>query len=273
MERDYWRTVHSGQSGTTIAAVDFVGTHARATFSHMAAALPGSHTMMRTAVPKEVADRRTGDPGPYLAAWMRELAEIDDVVAVIGYCAGGPFAIEMSRRLAASGRPAPAVVLIDPEPVSAETLRYQFRLVARAMGQETATGAPDVAGTGPVADGGPGHLLALAADLSGRYEAMVRDSFVRLDLAPDLGDELVLHFRRYLDYLCAAGALYGSAPAPDAHAFISADHPFPDGLDGPCRRFDVAREDFLGDPGVVDAVARLVAADRPGTAVTRGAGR
>jgi hypothetical protein len=272
VEVDGWRTVHSGTSGMTIATVDFVGIQPRATFSDMASALPGNDTMIRTAVPKEVSDRRCGDPDPYVTAWMRELTAIDDVVAVIGYCAGGPFAIEISRVLAACGRPAPATVLIDPEPVSAETLQYQFRLVARAMGQATAAELPHDIDPGPIAGSGPGELLSLAEELSDRYEMMVRNSFVRLDLAPDLADELVLHFRRYLDYLCAAGALYSRTSPSDAHALISADHPIPDVYYRSCRRFDVAREDFLSDPDVLDAVSRLVATGRPGPAVRRGAG-
>lgn len=258
MRSNSWRALRRGTTGRTIATVDFVSTQSRATFSDFAALLNRDDTVLRTMPPpKDGADLRA-DPARFLDHWAPDLlAHAGELVSIVGFCAGSAFAWELSRIVAAAGRPAPHLVLIDPEPVLDETLLYQLDKAVRALRPGPTAGAPV-----PTAAPASNDLPGLAAVLVGEYRQVAEETFKEQGLQPYLADELADHFGDYLDYLCAAAKLDSDAVYTGGRAVLSRDFPYPDAWTGRSTTFDVAVNDLLCHQPAVDDIAS-VPASRP----------
>ncbi|GIJ46860.1 hypothetical protein Val02_37460 [Virgisporangium aliadipatigenens] len=177
------------------------------------------------------------DPESYLDRWVGDLVAhrlVGNTAAVAGFCAGNAFAIEMVHRIATTGGSRPALVMFDPEPVDVVTLCHQYRLavdrMAHELGRRVAS-EPDVTHTMAT------PLSEVAADLSRRYEDAVRRTLDALGVEADLGVELVGHFDRYLDYLCAASRLGLPRSQTAAQVSVPAVRRVPRGSVAPSRSY------------------------------------
>jgi hypothetical protein len=161
----------------------------------------------------------------YLRHWSGSLRETGrEVRAVLGYCAGAVYAATLAEEIACWQPRLPAVVLLDPDPPTAETLIKQFEKAVTALGA-VAPGA--TLGDGTVLPG-PGDgtgLSALGDELTSLYRDVSEPAFARIGLKPGYRHELVASFCSLMSYLAAAADIRPGPGWAAATAIVSATHP------------------------------------------------
>lgn len=191
----------------------------------------------------------------YLGFWGGGLRDSGHKVrAVLGFCAGGVFAVALAEQIGGWQRETPSVVLLDPELPTAATLLTQFgnvmnSLAAVASEAELAPAREAAAHLGDARD-----LHALGRELTSLYQKTSGPPLERLGLKPDYRDALAASFRSLMSYLAAAGDIRPGPGWAAATAIVS--------VTAPCRTAGVARTEQVDVPHVdllrSPVVARLV---------------
>ncbi|MBP1780674.1 MULTISPECIES: hypothetical protein [Micromonospora] len=275
MTLDLWRVLRPGGALPSVLAFDFGPGRAGAGFADLVELLPEDVPVLE-AVPPDELD--AVDTVQSVEARLRLLvdgitAEGREVAVAVGYCAGSAPARSAAALLGATGRPAPQVVLVDPETVDRLTLvqAYETALSSlRGMDRGLADEPPLPAGWADDA----GEPVADTRLLLDSYVTTVTASFARMKLPAKLGAQLGARFHRYLAYLLMS-ALTPAAPAAGVRILGSAGYVLDPLFTGELRRLDVDRDRMLATPAVAEEVRRAVEAHESTwreVVVTRGAG-
>lgn len=269
MELANWRRIGDGDEDEVLLAVGFSGPVAG--FSDLADALAAPWAMYETvALPplrrSPTEELRSADPEQYIHHWLTGVSDAAlKVRAVISYCAGSSFVGTLTDAIVERGLGRPALVLIEPEMVTAQTLHWQFTVAAQSFydyldrSETSAVQAKAAAAAdGPThPDGAPGDLDQLGSVLSSCYHYLVRTYFERLDLRTPLEEELCSRFDTYVAYLIAAGKAQFACASATPTVIASYDHDVKVAADAVIR-VAAGRATMLADPTVAQAVRETV---------------
>lgn len=257
-----WYRIGEKAGGDIVLAIDVDGTaRSEATFHDLAPLLTGICDVRLAMMPDDMPGAATmASAHRLLDGWSRAAgAWASQVRAVFGYCSGGPVALALADRLEYGCGVRPEVILFDPERPTASTLSEDFTHAIDAMSalSPEERGAYLRRAHDLARCHGP-HLERVVEQLAELYGEACGRNLARLGVAPDLGIELELAFRRYCAFLLCASRIAGDSTRwSDTTALLSADAPA-DGFD--CRRIriDAVRGDLLRSEATAAHVRTLM---------------
>jgi hypothetical protein len=184
------------------------------------------------------------------------------VLAVLGYCVGAVFASPIAAAVAGAG-PAPAVVLVDPEPPTAASVVKNF---SRAAGQFRSFLSGEewakILGSAERLAGQHGDFRGLGIALVAEFRAAASLAFHRAGVLPDvvdgLTDELTARFAELMSYNVAAFDIELRPEWTDVLVIRSAG---PDTWPTPAARqvrFEVDHAEILRTEAVADLVSSML---------------
>lgn len=254
-----WRRLRKGSNREVVLTVHFGPAQAEAGFADLAFNLSTHRSVLETIPPTTgtyIAD--AANPALYIQYWLDEIERCGLVVrGILGYCAGAVFACALRDAIEATDPP--VTVLLDPSPVTTDTLHTQFataieNLEGPLTSEEVATAREaSYALTRHVDD-----LAAVANNVVGSYERLVRLAFVRSGVTGRLADELCHRFQTYYAYLTAAGRAMTESRGPLAAVIVSRDHELTTEYSVRCERFTTPRAQLLADPDVAKRVSEAI---------------
>jgi hypothetical protein len=279
---DGWRLLRPGSGPGVVLSVDFTlaRVRAQANFGDLARLLPEGPAVWGTG--ETCWPTASGSPTVQLEHWLRRSRDFGgEVRAVLGFCAGASLARALADRLADSGDPAPAVILLDPVAANAQTMIDQcdiaVRRIAAAPGGAPSGATPSGATPpGAIPSGGapPDPALpdppelpdavdldVLATQLTERYAAVAAPICAAQGVPPSITEQLCQRVETNLRYLALCATADPGATAA-ALLVLSRDHVPPPGMPGDREvRLDVGQNELLGDADVALAVAGALAGD------------
>jgi hypothetical protein len=248
-----WHRLSEGGAAHRVLAVDFdaTGRH-EATFRDLVRALPGPLTVWHATPPP------AGQP--FLDWWAGQVP--DEVTAVLGYCAGGVFACALADDLERRTGRRPTVVLFNPGPPTVATVHRDFGAVFDAMAalDESEGGALRARLAAATVD--TDDLGLVGSRLLEIHQDACRRIFPRMDIDPDVGEQLSGLLRSYVSYLTAARRLPPRPAWAAATSLFSREYDGVAGFGTPVL-FDVARARLLADPEVAATAYGLVTGSPP----------
>lgn len=257
-----WYRIGNGAGGDIVLAVDVDGTaRSEATFHDLVPMLAGICDVRLTTMPDDMSDDAAGvSVHGFLDGWSRTMgAWAPQVRAVFGYCSGGLVALSLADRLEDRYGVRPEVILFDPERPTALTLHEDFTNTMNAMSALDPEERDVYARRAHRVTGGHESCLERVVEgLAELYGEACGTNLARLGVAPELGVELEMAFRRYGTYLlCASQIEYDGPRWSNTTALLSADATA-DGFD--CRRIriDTVRNDLLRSEATAAQVRGLM---------------
>lgn len=223
------------RGGNVVLALDFeaVG-RPEACFSELAPMLDPPRETWRAVQPR-FGDGAKPSAIDYLSYWSGGLQESGrEIHAVLGYCAGGPFAAALAERIARWQPVPPAAVLLDPEWPTAATLIQQFDNAVRGLAEMASSAELATAREAAARLRHTGDLAVVGAQLTALYREASQPAFARIGLKPAFQDDLLGSYQLLMSYLIAAADMSTAQTARSAIAILSASHP--------CEPGDVARQ-------------------------------
>lgn len=258
----YWKA-QTEASGEVVLCVDFEATgRAESSFADLVPQLsPPRETWVTTMPPASAGLATAAD---YAARWAEGFAAAArEACAVLGFCAGGVFAVAVAQEIGRRGGREPAVMLLDPQIPTAATLVAQFSqamqgvagflspqesaLVSRAVEQARALDDPAAAGTA----------------LTGLYRDIGGSVFTRLGLNAGYREELFASFSSLMAYLVAAGRGRPAQGWKSAIAVLSRDAPDPADDAAEVIRLDVSHADLLRSADTARVVCAVLRGEAP----------
>lgn len=199
-----WRILKNGAKNDFVLAVDFYSPgRSEATFSDLAPALSVPSTVWETMQPEPgTEDDMTGED--YLTRWLDALPD-GEIRGVLGFCVGGVYASALARRIGERRGTQPAVVMFDPEPVSAIVLYWQFhKLLDKLVGVLTPQEIEESKTVGFAEADGADDLVVLGDSLIKLYREVGHVGLGRLGLNEARRNEMMSWFDAYVHYLVGA---------------------------------------------------------------------
>jgi hypothetical protein len=229
-ELSSWDVISGADQGQLILAVDFpaVG-RPEASFADLAEKM-GSHwaeyCVLQTVPPDGRVDR--GSSGQdYLRPWVEEIwSDGRPVAAVLGYCAGGVHAAAIAGQVGRWQRPAPAVVLFDPQVDAAVLADEMCVQLERMLGSLLPSGQAEEAGkkAAELAGASVGDLFDLADSVVGLFRQMAAPAFDRLGLSVAGRTQAVSLFQSFMSYLAVTAHLDPGSAWKSSAAVLSAEY-------------------------------------------------
>jgi hypothetical protein len=241
---DAWLRLSDGPPGQCVLAVDFDATgRPEATFRDLARAVPQALTLWLATPPPP--------GGSFLRWWSDQVPE--PVTAVFGYCAGSSFAGALADEVEQRDGRRPTLVLFNPGPPTVRTIRRDFDAVFEAMAGLDRAERGALRARVHAATAGAEDVTQAGQRLLEIHRDTCRSVLPRLEIDPDVGEQLGELLASYVAYLTAALRL---APYPmrgPATSLLSREYDDADGI-GTTIRFDVSRARLLADPQVAATV-------------------
>lgn len=254
-----WQCLREGETDGVVLAVDFDGPgRPEATFAALARLLDPAFSVWLTTHDPLPGDAAPGAAGR-TARWVAGVRERgSDVRAVLGFCVGGCYALQVAHALGdATGTP-PAL-LFDPEPPSPAGLREEFD---RALGRLATLLSPaELSSLRRAADeasrSGDGPI-ALGARLSEAFRTALVPAMTGIGVERRLADEAADRFAAMMSYL-AEGVYTDETGWQDATVFSSSPPNPWSGRGGTRVEFPVDHNGLLADRAVAARVDALLA--------------
>lgn len=256
MNSSAWHRI--GAAGGAVAlAVDMDGTARRdATFRDLSPMLDDGWELRLASMP-EAASATSADD--LLAGWLRDHESwAPEVEAVLGYCAGGLFALAIADHVEDARGTRPEVVLFDPELPTSATFHRDFTGGLNEMSalQSEEREAYSRRAQRTVRDHGT-DLEQCVRGLLELYGEACRANLARLGVPADIAADLESAFRSYGAYIVGASRIEHDFRWEKVTALVSADADA-DGFD--CRRIqtDVDKRNLLQSRAVAAQVRELL---------------
>jgi len=225
-----WSIISNGSSDQVILCFDFPVTgRAESDFAGLTAKLgkaSSRYKFLQTALPSLHPDQRPSAEA-YTLPWLQAIGqERWQVVAILGYCAGGVYAASVAEGVCELQHLKPKVILFDPQfsdagLLIAETRKTFNRIAPLLTGDEKEYAEQK---TSELAESEPEDIADLAAAIVRVYREVASAVFVRLGLGGTRQNEIFQLFESYMSWLSAGAQIDPCNVWKNSLALISTDY-------------------------------------------------
>jgi hypothetical protein len=269
-ELSSWDMIWGPGQGEVILAVDFpsVG-RPEASFTDLAENVGSrwsEYSVLQTVPAGGRIDRNTSGQD-YIRPWVEQIrADGRPVTAVLGYCAGGVHAAAIAEEVGRWQRPAPRVILFDPQ-FDARVLANEMCLqLQRMLGSLLpADQAGDARKRADLAAADGGDLFDLADAVASLFRELAAPAFDRLGLSAAGRTQAVTLFRSFMSYLAVTTRLDVSGTWKNSPAVLSAEYatiagqdPVETGMFGRLVTVDSSHADLLRSESTAQQILELI---------------
>jgi hypothetical protein len=273
-ELSSWDVISDAGPGEVILAVDFpsVG-RPEAGFADLAENIgpQWSECSVLQTVPAGGRIDRSASGPDYIRPWVEQIrADGPPVTAVLGYCAGGVHAAAIAAEVGRWQRPAPKVILFDPQfdaGVLADEMCSQLNRMIDAFGSLLSARQVEEARkkTADLAGAKVGDLFDLADAVTSVLWQAGSAAFDRLDLSETGRTKAITLFQSFMSYLAVTTLLDVSSTWKISSAVLSAEYvaiagqdPVEAGLFGHAVTVDASHADLLRSESTAQKVLELM---------------